>query len=164
MNNEEIINISMEVEDARKGHETVGKRLDNFDSQLDEITTNVEKIHNDFYNVKVIDLKNEENKNDIHFTVTDIEDDNAIVQSASENQLVLRQINSGDKIEFKAKISAVKNISIERLNQISLITLKGLYIDAKGKETPIEKEIKMIFAEEIKMLKDLYSELSRYKS
>ena len=93
-----------------------------------------------------IDLKNEENKNDINFTVTDIEDDNAIVQSASENQLVLRQINSGDKIEFKAKISAVKNISIERLNQISLITLKGLYIDAKGKETPIEKEIKINLA------------------
>lgn len=93
-----------------------------------------------------IDLKNEENKNDINFTVTDIEDDNAIVQSASENQLVLRQINSGDKIEFKAKISAVKNISIERLNQISLITLKGLYIDAKGKETPIEKEIKISLA------------------
>lgn len=93
-----------------------------------------------------IDLKNEGNKNDINFTVTDIEDDNAIVQSASENQLVLRQINSGDKIEFKAKISAVKNISIERLNQISLITLKGLYIDAKGKETPIEKEIKINLA------------------
>ena len=39
MNNEKIINISMEVEGARKGYATVGERLDNFDSQLDNITT-----------------------------------------------------------------------------------------------------------------------------
>ena len=31
MNNEKIINISTEVEGARKGYETVGKRLDNVD-------------------------------------------------------------------------------------------------------------------------------------
>ena len=35
-------------------------RLNNFDTQLDTITNNVEKILNDFYNAKVIDLKNEE--------------------------------------------------------------------------------------------------------
>ena len=35
MNNEKIINISMEVEGARKGYETVGERLDNFDTQLE---------------------------------------------------------------------------------------------------------------------------------
>ena len=34
MKNEKIINISMEVEGARKGCGTVGERLDNFDSQL----------------------------------------------------------------------------------------------------------------------------------
>ena len=42
MNNEKIINISMEVEEARKGHETVGERLDNFDSQLDNKASKIE--------------------------------------------------------------------------------------------------------------------------
>ena len=37
MKNEKIINIAAEVEEARKGHETVGGRLDNFDSRLDDI-------------------------------------------------------------------------------------------------------------------------------
>lgn len=109
-----------------------------------------------------IELKNEENKNDINFTVTDIEDNNAIVQSASENQLVLRQINSGDKIEFKAKISATNNINIEELDKISLITLKGLYIDATGKETPIEKEIKINLAWSGKYEAEIKQSLTKY--
>ena len=73
--------IAQEVVDARKTHKTVGKRLDNVDLQLDEITTNVEnlgdtveKIHNVFYNEKVIDLNNEEdfNINDISVCINRI--------------------------------------------------------------------------------------------
>ena len=45
MNNEKIINISTEVEGARKGHQTVGERLDNFDTQLEDITDKTTKIN-----------------------------------------------------------------------------------------------------------------------
>ena len=45
MNNEKIINISMEVEEARKGQQTVGERLDNFDRQLEDITDKTTKLN-----------------------------------------------------------------------------------------------------------------------
>ena len=49
-------------------------RLDNFNSQLNTITNNVEKILNDFYNEKIIDLKNEKdfNVNDISVCINRI--------------------------------------------------------------------------------------------
>ena len=56
MNNEKIINISTEVEGARKGYETVGKRLDNVDLQLDNIEKQMinKRVENVFGNNKCI--------------------------------------------------------------------------------------------------------------
>ena len=107
------------------------------------MATNVEK--EGYLKNATIDLKNEENQNELNYTVIDIEDNNAIVQSASENQLVLRQINAGNKLEFTAKLAAgLKKIdNIEKLDSISKITLKGLYVNGQGEETPIEKEVKI---------------------
>lgn len=111
-----------------------------------------------------IDLKNENGENELNFTVTDLEDSNAIVQSASENQLVLRQVNSGDKIEFKAKLAPKinENINIEKLNSNSKIVLKGLYIDGNGKETPIEKEIEINLGWEGKYEANIKQSLLKY--
>ena len=92
-----------------------------------------------------IDLKNAEGEIELNYTITNLQDENAIVQSASENQLVLRQINAGDKIEFKAILAAGVNsvANVEKLNSNNKLILKGLYVDGKGEETPIEKEIEI---------------------
>lgn len=107
------------------------------------ISTHVQK--EGYLKNATIDLKDENGGNDINYTVTNIQDENAIVQSASENQLVLRQINAGDKIEFKASLAAgVNSVSnVEKLNSNNKLILKGLYVDGKGEETPIEKEIEI---------------------
>ena len=104
------------------------------------------QVKNDGYlKNATIDLKNAENKNDINYTISDLDDASAIVQSASENQLVLRQINAGDAVTFKAMLEPSSNgiIDVEKLNSNNKIILKGLYIDEKGQETPIEKEIEI---------------------
>ena len=92
-----------------------------------------------------IDLKNSKEEKQLNYTITDLQDENAIVQSASENQLILRQVNSGKKIEFIATLAAGLNKapSLEQLEQENVLTLKGLYIDGEGEETPIEKDIKI---------------------
>lgn len=109
-----------------------------------------------------IDLKNENGENELNYTITDLEDTNAIVQSASENQLVLRQINSGDKIEIKAKIAPNNISNIENLRKDSKLILKGLYIDGQGKETPIEKEIKINIGWQGKYEAEIKQSLTKY--
>lgn len=109
-----------------------------------------------------IDLKNENGENELNYTITDLEDTNAIVQSASENQLVLRQINSGDKIEIKAKIAPNNISNIENLRKDSKLILKGLYIDGQGKETPIEKEIKINISWQGKYEAEIKQSLTKY--
>ena len=44
MNNKKIINIIMEVIEARKTHATVGERLDNIDSQLENMENDLEIV------------------------------------------------------------------------------------------------------------------------
>ncbi len=107
------------------------------------ISTHVQK--EGYLKNATIDLKNEDGQNELNYTITNLQDENAIVQSASENQLVLRQINAGDEIKIKATLAAgVNSISnIEKLNSNNKIILKGLYINGKGEETPIEKEIEI---------------------
>ena len=103
-------------------------------------------VQNDGYlKNATIDLKNADGKNELNYTITDLDDTKAIVQSASENQLVLRQINSGDVVTFKAMLAPSSNgtIDVEKLNSNNQIILKGLYIDEEGEETPIEKEIEI---------------------
>ena len=51
MKNEKIINIAMEVEGARKGYQTVGERLENFDSQLDK---NTKQLVPNFYDGAIV--------------------------------------------------------------------------------------------------------------
>lgn len=109
-----------------------------------------------------IDLKNENGENELNYTITDLEDTNAIVQSASENQLVLRQINSGDKIEIKAKIAPNNISNVENLRKDSKLILKGLYIDGQGKETPIEKEIKINIGWQGKYEAEIKQSLTKY--
>lgn len=109
-----------------------------------------------------IDLKNENGENELNYTITDLEDTNAIVQSASENQLVLRQINSGDKIEIKAKIAPNNISNVENLRKDSKLILKGLYIDGQGKETPIEKEIKINISWQGKYEAEIKQSLTKY--
>ena len=107
------------------------------------ISTHVQK--EGYLKNATIDLKDENGENNINYTVTNIADPNAIVQSASENQLVLRQINAGDVVQVKASLAAGVNsiANVEKLNSNNKLILKGLYVDGKGEETPIEKEIEI---------------------
>ena len=111
-----------------------------------------------------IDLKDSNGNDNLNFTITDLKDESAIVQSASENQLVLRQINSGSKIQFIATIApGVNNApNIEKLIQDNVLTLKGLYINGEGEETPIEKDIKINMAWNAKYEAQIEQKLIKY--
>ena len=90
MNNKKIINISMEVEGARKGHETVGERLDNFDSQLDNKANEV-------------DLQIEKNRIDNLINIASGEVDNVEVSDAriSFNGKTYNNLGNAIREQFK---------------------------------------------------------------
>lgn len=91
-----------------------------------------------------IDMKNANGEDSLNFTVSSLQDENAIIQSSTTNQQILRQINAEKKIEFSLSLVPKETKpSIESLSQENVLTLKGLYIDANGEETPIDKDIKI---------------------
>lgn len=126
------------------GNKTHYKTAD-LNNEEPELIMSIDVQKGGYFKNASIELKNENGENELNFTITDLDDQNAIVQSVSENELVLRQINAGNDIEIKAKLAAGVNgnVRVEKLNSNSKIILKGLYIDENGKETPIEKEIEI---------------------
>ncbi len=126
------------------GKETHYKTAD-LNQEVPELVVSIDVQKEGYLKNATIELKDSNGENNLNFTITDLQDENAIVQSASENQLVLRQVNSGNKIEFIANLAAGVNEapSIDKLAQDNVLTLKGLYIDGEGEETPIEKDIKI---------------------
>lgn len=117
----------------------------NLNQEVPELVISVDVQKEGYLKNATIDLTDAKGEKNLNFTITELQDTNAIVQSASENQLVLRQINCENKIEFIAKLSAGVNSapSIDKLLQDNVLTLKGIYIDKDGEETPIEKDIKI---------------------
>lgn len=90
-----------------------------------------------------IALKNENEENDKNYTIVDIQDDSEMVQESSDNKISLRQINKNENIVLKLFISPKldEKINLDKLNEITKITLNAVYVDGKGNETTIEKDV-----------------------
>ena len=105
--------------------ETVEK-VNDLDLQLDTITNNVEKIHNDFYNVKVIDLKNEED-----FDINNISTCVNRVFSTIENYTTVRlntdlcYITTPINITMKEGCELLLNCKIICKNDFNAINING---------------------------------------
>ena len=87
-----------------------------------------------------ISLKNENEEND---KISKVQDDSEMVQENSDNKISLRQINKDEDIKLKVFISPNldEKINLNRLDEITKITLNAVYVDGKGNETTIEKDV-----------------------
>ena len=90
-----------------------------------------------------ISLKNENEENDKNYKISKVQDDSEMVQENSDNKISLRQINKDENIKLKVFISPNldEKINLNRLNEITKITLNAVYVDGKGNETTIEKDV-----------------------
>ena len=90
-----------------------------------------------------ISLKNENEENDINYKISKVQDDSEMVQENSDNKISLRQINKDEDIKLKVFISPDldEKINLNRLDEITKITLNAVYVDGKGNETTIEKDV-----------------------
>lgn len=70
-----------------------------------------------------------------------------LVQNINENvkTVSLNHINSGTDavLEIPIKLDFTELMEIDKLNKNSLVTLRGIYVDENGKETQINKTIKL---------------------
>lgn len=80
---------------------------------------------------------------DANYEINNIVDTLGKVQSASEKQINLRQINSGENIElvFAIGTKTANNMELANVSKDSKVILRAIYVDEKGNEIELEKEI-----------------------
>ena len=82
-----------------------------------------------------------------NFRVIDTEDQTNRIQSVSqsENKVVLNQINKEESIilDIPVQVDVGSNFNVNDLNKRAQITLRGTYINNKGKEVKLEKTIEV---------------------
>lgn len=89
-------------------------------------------------------LKNAELQlKDANYDINNIVDTMEKVQSASIDQIKLRQINAGEKIELGFVIGTKidDTMKLADVSKDSKVVLKAIYVDEEGNEIEIEKEI-----------------------
>ena len=81
--------------------------------------------------------------NDMNYNISNIIDENGIVQGATNNKLTLRQIDTNTNANLILSINDVIEDKMEKdnLDKNIKVKLKGTYVDNKGEEKNIEKEI-----------------------
>lgn len=90
----------------------------------------------------VISLKaNDEEK--LNYELKNIKDDEARVEKQDENTISLKQVNKDEIVQLRLNISPKigEEISTKTLNQNNKVCIKGTYIDDKGNENQIEKDV-----------------------
>ena len=82
-----------------------------------------------------------------NFKVIDAEDQTNRIQSISqtENKVVLNQINKDESIilDLPVQVDVGSNFNVNDLNKTAQITLRGTYVNNKGKEVKLEKTIEV---------------------
>lgn len=86
------------------------------------------------------------------------------IAKTENNSIVLNQIDNGENIELEIPfVFETKNvISKEQLNKISSAILTGTYIDEKGKECKIRKEIELNLKWTLESKSTLQAEITKY--
>ena len=85
----------------------------------------------------VIELQNP------NYILNNVLDNEQKVQSATANEIKLKQINENENIEIGLSIIAKlsQNMPVEDVSKDSKVVLKAIYVDEKGNEIEIEKTI-----------------------
>ena len=82
-----------------------------------------------------------------NFKVQETDDNLNIIQSISgeENKIILNQINKEESVvlNIPIKINADSNFDVNNLDKIASVELEGTYVNSKGKEVEINKEIEI---------------------
>lgn len=127
---------------------------DNVHSVVFDATKNMQKM-NLYISVKkagylkeaYIDFRDEQNGIDTNYEIIGDTTDTKLVQTVNESTktAVLNYINSGldAVIEIPIKLNFTELMKIDKIKQDSLVTLRGIYVDEKGKETEISKTVKL---------------------
>lgn len=87
-----------------------------------------------------------------------------MIQQATQNQIKLKQINSGKEqvIEIPVVLKEEEQIEKDFLEKVAQISMTGTYVDGKGKEKTIEKTISNQLIWEAKGQLELTSEVTKF--
>ena len=113
----------------------------------ESVAINVDiKVEEDGYLKNVsIALKNENDENEKNYTLVKVQDDAEMVQESSNNKISVRQINKNENVQLQLFISPKldEKISLDKLDEITKIALNAVYVDKKGNETTIQKDVEL---------------------
>lgn len=107
-----------------------------------------------------------ENDTDKNFEIIETKQQEGTVKSASVNEYELNQISEGTVVELEFIASWNREIQndINKLNQNNIIKLSAIYVDSKGKETNIDKNIMLNIEWECNNEIGIESNIERYAS
>ena len=80
---------------------------------------------------------------DANYNIINILDASKKVQKTENNKIELKQINEGENVELAITIgnTTTETMNLLEISKDSKVILKAIYVDEKGKEIEIEKEI-----------------------
>lgn len=103
-----------------------------------------------------------------NFRLQKINDDLNTIQSISEeeNKIVLNQINKEESVVLNVpiKIDTGSNFDASDLDKIAIVKLEGTYVNSKGKEVEVSKEIEVKVAIDGEAKGNLTAEVLKYVS
>ncbi len=101
-----------------------------------------------------------------NYDINNIVDTLGKVQSASENEIVLRQINAGENVElgFTIGTKILDTMKLEDVSKDSKVVLKAIYVDEEGNELELEKEITINISWTGTFENEVNMELAKYTS
>ena len=78
-----------------------------------------------------------------NYVVRNVVDNSEKVQDATNTTISLKQINAGEQLSVGLVIESniADNVKLEDVSKDSKVVLKAIYVDEKGKEIELEKEV-----------------------
>ena len=109
------------------------------------ISLNLKVQHEGYLKNATVTIQSENEEIPLNYKLISVEDKAEMVQSRTDKNIYLRQINEDSEVNLKLNIAPNidEKTSKEIINQNSKIIVNGTYMDNKGKETPIEKDISL---------------------
>ena len=128
-------------DETNKTHYSVA----NINDENVAINLDIKVIEDGYLKNASIALKSENEEESKNYTIVKVQDESEMVQESSDNKISLRQINKDENIKLQLFISPEldEKINLDKLNEITTLTLNAVYVDKKGNETTIEKDVEL---------------------
>ena len=128
-------------DETNKTHYSVA----NINDENVAINLDIKVIEDGYLKNASIALKSENEEESKNYTIVKVQDESEMVQESSDNKISLRQINKDENIKLQLFISPKldEKINLDKLNEITTLTLNAVYVDKKGNETTIEKDVEL---------------------